>query len=125
VGLRNARAKGKRLGRPPIFVSLSRLDTLRASGASWRISKELGGWERPTESPSSLPKTPAGLVTQGASRARSESSSIMSELLFIAEYLFFITARSEARRTIEAERMRSPNAWRAKLSPVAVNQHIG
>jgi DNA invertase Pin-like site-specific DNA recombinase len=43
AGLRNARAKGKRLGRPPIFVSHSRLDTLRASGASWRaISKELG-----------------------------------------------------------------------------------
>src|SRR5260370_26030065 len=43
AGLRNARAKGKRLGRPPIFVSQSRLDTLRASGASWRaISKELG-----------------------------------------------------------------------------------
>jgi DNA invertase Pin-like site-specific DNA recombinase len=43
AGLRNARAKGKRLGRPPIFVSHSRLDTLRASGAFWRaISKELG-----------------------------------------------------------------------------------
>src|SRR5216683_1368209 len=43
AGLRNARAKGKRLGRPPVFVSQSRLDTLRASGASWRaISKELG-----------------------------------------------------------------------------------
>ena len=43
AGLRNARAKGKRLGRPPIFVSQNRLDTLRASGASWRaISKELG-----------------------------------------------------------------------------------
>jgi DNA invertase Pin-like site-specific DNA recombinase len=36
AGLRNARAKGKRLGRPPIFVSQYRLDTLRASGASWR-----------------------------------------------------------------------------------------
>src|ERR1700732_1770074 len=43
AGLRNARAKGKRLGRPPIFVSQNRLDALRASGASWRaISKELG-----------------------------------------------------------------------------------
>jgi DNA invertase Pin-like site-specific DNA recombinase len=78
AGLRNARAKGKRLGRPPIFVSHSRLDTLRASGASWRaISKELGwGWERPTDSPSSVPKTPAGVAAQAPSRARSESSSI-------------------------------------------------
>jgi DNA invertase Pin-like site-specific DNA recombinase len=43
AGLRNARANGKRLVRPPIFVSQSRLETLRASGASWRaISKELG-----------------------------------------------------------------------------------
>src|SRR5258708_1946539 len=43
AGLRNARAKGKRLGRPHIFVSQNRLDTLHASGASWRaISKELG-----------------------------------------------------------------------------------
>src|SRR6267154_3213261 len=43
AGLRNARAKGKRLGRPRVFVSQSRLDTLRASMASGRaISKELG-----------------------------------------------------------------------------------
>jgi DNA invertase Pin-like site-specific DNA recombinase len=43
AGLRNARAKGKRLGRPRIFVSQNRLDALRDSGASWRaISKELG-----------------------------------------------------------------------------------
>src|ERR1700730_3354193 len=43
AGLRNARANGKRLVRPPIFVSQSRLETLPASGASWRaISKELG-----------------------------------------------------------------------------------
>jgi DNA invertase Pin-like site-specific DNA recombinase len=43
AGLRNARAKGKRLGRPPIFVSESKIETLRASGVSWRaIAKELG-----------------------------------------------------------------------------------
>ena len=43
AGLRNARAKGKRLGRPPIFVSQNRIDTLRDSGASWRaIAKEVG-----------------------------------------------------------------------------------
>ena len=43
AGLRNARAKGKRLGRPPIFVSQNRIDTLRESGASWRaIAKEMG-----------------------------------------------------------------------------------
>jgi DNA invertase Pin-like site-specific DNA recombinase len=43
AGLRNARAKGKRLGRPPIFVGQNRIDALRNSGASWRaIAKELG-----------------------------------------------------------------------------------
>jgi DNA invertase Pin-like site-specific DNA recombinase len=42
AGLRNARAKGKRLGRPPVFVSESKVEALRASGASWRtIAKEL------------------------------------------------------------------------------------
>ena len=43
AGLRNAKAKGVRLGRPRVFVSESRIDALRASGASWRaIAKELG-----------------------------------------------------------------------------------
>jgi len=43
AGLRNAKAKGVRLGRPRIFVSESRIDALRGSGASWRtIAKELG-----------------------------------------------------------------------------------
>jgi DNA invertase Pin-like site-specific DNA recombinase len=43
AGLRNAKAKGVRLGRPRIFVSESRIDALRGSGASCRtIAKELG-----------------------------------------------------------------------------------
>jgi DNA invertase Pin-like site-specific DNA recombinase len=43
AGLRNAKAKGVRLGRPRVFVSESRIDALRASGTSWRaIAKELG-----------------------------------------------------------------------------------
>src|SRR5713226_400567 len=43
AGLRHARAKGVRLGRPRVFVSESRIDALRASGSSWRaIAKELG-----------------------------------------------------------------------------------
>jgi hypothetical protein len=36
AGLRNARAKGKRLGRPCAIIDLSRVAALRASGASWR-----------------------------------------------------------------------------------------
>jgi DNA invertase Pin-like site-specific DNA recombinase len=43
AGLRNAKAKGLRLGRPRVFVSESRIDALRGAGASWRaIAKELG-----------------------------------------------------------------------------------
>jgi DNA invertase Pin-like site-specific DNA recombinase len=43
AGLRNAQAKGKRLGRPRRVVDSARISALRASGASWRsISRELG-----------------------------------------------------------------------------------
>jgi DNA invertase Pin-like site-specific DNA recombinase len=36
AGLRNARAKGKRLGRPPVAVDASRIAMLRKQGRSWR-----------------------------------------------------------------------------------------
>jgi DNA invertase Pin-like site-specific DNA recombinase len=43
AGLRNARAKGSAIGRPRKFVSTTRIESLRSSGASWRaIAKELG-----------------------------------------------------------------------------------
>jgi DNA invertase Pin-like site-specific DNA recombinase len=43
AGLRNARAKGKRLGRPRVIVNVTRIASLRASGVSWRaIARELG-----------------------------------------------------------------------------------
>jgi DNA invertase Pin-like site-specific DNA recombinase len=43
AGLRNAKAKGRRLGRPRRVVDASRIAVLRASGASWRaIAHELG-----------------------------------------------------------------------------------
>lgn len=43
AGLRNARAKGKKLGRPRTPVDDSEVKALRDSGASWRaISKKLG-----------------------------------------------------------------------------------
>src|ERR1700691_2696432 len=42
-GIRNARTKGKRLGRPKTEVDGARIALLRAEGASWRdIAKELG-----------------------------------------------------------------------------------
>jgi DNA invertase Pin-like site-specific DNA recombinase len=43
AGLRNARAKGKHIGRPRRIVNVDRITSLRAQGASWRaISDELG-----------------------------------------------------------------------------------
>jgi DNA invertase Pin-like site-specific DNA recombinase len=43
AGIRNAKAKGKRIGRPPHQVECSKVLELRAQGRSWRsISKQLG-----------------------------------------------------------------------------------
>jgi DNA invertase Pin-like site-specific DNA recombinase len=43
AGLRNARSKGKRLGRPRVIVNATQVGVLRASGASWRaIARALG-----------------------------------------------------------------------------------
>jgi DNA invertase Pin-like site-specific DNA recombinase len=43
AGLRNAQAKGRRLGRPRRVVDVSRIAALRASGLSWRtIARHLG-----------------------------------------------------------------------------------
>lgn len=43
AGLRNAKAKGKRIGRPHVFVDARRIAKLRTDGASWpTIAKQLG-----------------------------------------------------------------------------------
>jgi DNA invertase Pin-like site-specific DNA recombinase len=43
AGLRNARSKGKRLGRPRVAVDATQIAGLRAQGLSWRqIARELG-----------------------------------------------------------------------------------
>ena len=43
AGLRNAKAKGKRLGRPCADVDKAEVEALRASGASWRaVAEKLG-----------------------------------------------------------------------------------
>jgi DNA invertase Pin-like site-specific DNA recombinase len=43
AGLRNARAKGIRLGRPAAVVDAARIRDLRAAGASWRVVSEQMG----------------------------------------------------------------------------------
>ena len=43
AGLRHARAKGKKLGRPKKYVDAAQIASLRASGDSWRtISRKMG-----------------------------------------------------------------------------------
>jgi len=43
AGLRNARAKGKQLGRPRVILDIPRIASLRAQGRSWaEIRAELG-----------------------------------------------------------------------------------
>ena len=47
AGLRNAKAKGTRLGRPQVIVDSARIGLLRARGVSWRnVARELGVSER-------------------------------------------------------------------------------
>ena len=46
AGLRNARAKGKRLGRPGNNLDSARIEALRSQGLGWRAAvAELGVWE--------------------------------------------------------------------------------
>jgi DNA invertase Pin-like site-specific DNA recombinase len=43
AGLRNARSKGKQLGRPKKILDTKRIATLRAKGVGWkRIATEMG-----------------------------------------------------------------------------------
>lgn len=43
AGLRNAKSKGKRLGRPHVFVDTRRIAKLREEGKSWpQIADQLG-----------------------------------------------------------------------------------
>jgi DNA invertase Pin-like site-specific DNA recombinase len=65
AGLRNAKQKGKRLGRPRIVVDVSRIAALRAQGRSWAsIGSELGIGEGTVRraalaSAKNLPRTPS------------------------------------------------------------------
>ena len=64
AGLRNARAKGKKLGRPRVVVDATRIAALRRSGGSWaKVCRELGvsqGYRstRPSGLAKTLPRGP-------------------------------------------------------------------
>ena len=68
AGLRNARAKGKRLGRPRKAVDRSRIASLRRSGTSWAaIGRQLGVGEgtvrRAAQTPAKNPAARGSLST--------------------------------------------------------------
>jgi DNA invertase Pin-like site-specific DNA recombinase len=48
AGLRNARAKGKRLGRPRVTVDARRIAALRVAGSSWSEIARQTGWTKGT-----------------------------------------------------------------------------
>jgi len=48
AGIRNARAKGRRLGRPRVIVDAVRVASLRASGRSWSQSQSALGVSKGT-----------------------------------------------------------------------------
>lgn len=61
AGLRNARSKGKRLGRPRVAVDASRIAALRKGGASWATICRETGLSKGTAQRTlySLPKNPS------------------------------------------------------------------
>jgi DNA invertase Pin-like site-specific DNA recombinase len=61
AGLRNARAKGKKLGRPRVVVDAARVASLRRGGASWRVVCDKTGLTKGTAQRAlpSLPRNPA------------------------------------------------------------------
>lgn len=71
AGLRNARAKGKRLGRPRSIVDASKIGRLRAQGVSWRkIARQMGAsartCRRAGQNPQRLlPQVSSVLVSRG------------------------------------------------------------
>jgi DNA invertase Pin-like site-specific DNA recombinase len=64
AGLRNARAKGKHLGRPRVFVSVEKIANLRNRGCSWsQIVTETGISKGTAQRAlAGLPKNPAEVV---------------------------------------------------------------
>jgi DNA invertase Pin-like site-specific DNA recombinase len=62
-GLASARARGKKLGRPRVFVDRSKITTLRSEGVSWaKIAERLGVGEgtvyRAAQASAKIPTTP-------------------------------------------------------------------
>ena len=68
AGLRNARAKGKRLGRPRVIVDARKIATLRNRGASWATVCQETGLSKGTAQRAlySLPKNALGYVSATA-----------------------------------------------------------
>jgi DNA invertase Pin-like site-specific DNA recombinase len=68
AGLRNARAKGKRIGRPPVTVNAQSIAVLRQRGQSWAQIETLTGISKGTAQRAfaRLPKNPCRTLLASA-----------------------------------------------------------
>jgi len=68
AGLRNARAKSKRLGRPRVYANASRIASLRAQDSSWAtVCSQLGVSKGTAQRAfNAVPKVPAVAAALGA-----------------------------------------------------------
>jgi len=81
AGLRNAKAKGKRLGRPRVVVDARRIAVLRKSGASWATICRETGLSKGTAQRAlhSLPKNRLQAVSATVPNSLSAAFPLMSE----------------------------------------------
>jgi len=77
AGLRNARAKGKRLGRPRKFVSASKIADLRQRGASWRVIARQMGVSAKTARRAGQKATSLGDFAPGGENCESETAATL------------------------------------------------
>jgi DNA invertase Pin-like site-specific DNA recombinase len=76
AGLRNAKAKGKRLGRPKKILDTKKIATLRAKGVGWkRIAAQMEVWGRNSVSRSGIARHAGSFGTSGI-MGRSASATI-------------------------------------------------
>ena len=78
AGLRNAKAKGKRLGRPKRILDATRIARLRARGCSWRVvARQLGCSARTARRVGQKPVS--GLLPQGQNPRPRHRSQVVEQ----------------------------------------------
>jgi DNA invertase Pin-like site-specific DNA recombinase len=76
AGLRNARSKGKRLGRPPLHLDAAKIGRLREQGRSWRAIARIMGCSAKSCRRAGQNATSAGILPSMDKNPASEASAI-------------------------------------------------